>query len=429
MNQLNATFQPDPMEDEINLIDLVYPIYKHRKFLLIFCLFVTAITAVITIIMPKTYEATAVILPEVKESGGSELKAALLQQFGGLAGLVGGGAPTSTASIKSILTSKELASVVSKRYNYAFIMGIDDKKEEMAIDLNVQMPKNEPTISVGIQSNDPLLAADLANTYLKELDVFNRTSNISSARRLRKYIETRLEDANRNLSKVQEDLRDFQEKNRAVSISKQAEATLEILSKMEAQKVELEVEKAATEQFFKGQHIEIEQIKAKMEALQKNIDRLTYSNEPEVGIEQEKGKLEFYIPLILIPALNFDESRLLLQVKVKTGVVTMLTTQLEQTKLDEAKDMTTIHVLDWAKVPEKPIKPKLKLTVILSAVVSLFMGIFLVFFIEFISKMDEDPETGPKFQEMKKGIKDHVYFWNKLVTKWRRYIERIRSKE
>jgi uncharacterized protein involved in exopolysaccharide biosynthesis len=183
---------------------------------------------------------------------------------------------------------------------------------------------------------------------------------------------------------------------------------------MESQRVSLEVEKAAKEKFYKGPHIEIEQLEAQMEALQKNINRLTYSEEASVPLETEKGKVEFYIPLTRIPALNFDESRLLLDVKAKTGVVTMLTTQLEQARLEEARDIPTITTLEWAAPPEEPVKPKIKLNIILSFIVALFLGIFIVFFMEFTERMDQDPEAAPKWREMKKGVAGLMQYSNRF---------------
>ncbi|MBW2610397.1 MAG: hypothetical protein JRC68_08660 [Deltaproteobacteria bacterium] len=427
MTNNNPTDQPpemhpmlsyqDQMDDEINLIDLIYPIYRHRIFLILFCLVIVVAATIITLRTPKTYEATAVILPETKAGdSGSELKAAFLKQFG-VAGIGGStGAPSEV--FEAVIKSNELAQEVRDRYHYGFIMGIKGKGEKKAAEafakaIQVAKDRNNPTISVSIQSVDPVLAADLANTYITALDRYNRTNTVTSAQRLRRYIEERMQTANQELDQAQKDLREFQENNRAVSISKQAEATLEVLSEMEADRVALEVEKAAKERFYRGPHIEIEQLKAQMEALQNNIDRLTYSDDDKIQVQREKGTVDFYIPLTRIPALNFDESKLLLKVKAKTGVVTMLTTQLEQAKLDETKDMPTINVLDWARPPERHIKPRLKLNVILSLVVSLFLGIFGVFLLEFIQRMDKDPETSPKWQEMKKGLINTIFFFKK----------------
>jgi tyrosine-protein kinase Etk/Wzc len=403
----------EEMEDEINLIDLVYPIYKRRKFLIRFCLVIAAAAGIWSFLMPKTYEATAVILPISEDNNSSSLSglaSSLLGQsaLGGLVNL-GGASSTSSDTFEAILNSNELAADVLKRYDYFSMMGISIKAENAAIkslagSLTVTSSKKDPTISISIQSKDPILASELANSYVKGLDNYNLNNTFTSAGRLRQYIEKRMDEASRELDQAQAELQGFQEKNKTVSVSQQAEATLKVLGEMEAQRLALEVEKQSKEKFFKGSHYEIGQLDAQIDALKKNIDNLTYSNQGSVPIETEKGKVEFYIPLTSMTGLSFDESKLLLKVKAKTGVITLLTTQLEQAKLDEAKDIPTINILEWASPPERPVKPKIFLNVILSVVVSFFLGVFIVFFMEFIKRMDQDPETAPKWQEMKNAL-------------------------
>jgi len=414
----------EDFDDEINLIDLLYPIYKRRRFLTWFCVAIALAIGIWSFFLPKTYQATAVILPQTSERSASlsqSLTSTFLEQFG-VSGLVSSGS-TPSAVFQAVLKSNELAMDVLNRYDYFSIMGInqDGKKKtakSFAGQLSVTSSKTDSTITVNIQSKNPIFAADMANSYVKALDRYNQTNTFTSARYLREYIEKRLNEADKELDIAQQELRDFQEKNKAVSISDQAKATLEVLADMEAQRVAIEVEKAAKEKFYKGPHREIEQLEAQMEALQKNIDRLTYSEETSVLVEVEKGKVEFYIPLSRVPALNFDESKLLLKVKAKTGVVTMLTTQLEQARLDEAKDIPTINYLEWASPPERPVKPKIKMNIILSFIVALFLGIFLIFFMEFIQRMDQDPETAPKWLEMKKGIAGLT----KYLEKFKQYL-------
>jgi tyrosine-protein kinase Etk/Wzc len=409
----------DEFEDEINLIDLLYPIYKRRRFLAYFSVGIAIAIGIWSFFLPKTYQATAVIFPQTNESASlsQSLASTYLEQFG-VSGLLGT-ASTPSAVFQAVLKSNELALDVLNRYDYFSIMGIkrgDEKitAKSFAEQLGVTSSKTDNTITVNIQARDPVFAADMANSYVRALDRYNQTNTFTSARYLREYIEKRMDEADKELDIAQKELRDFQEKNRAISISEQASKTLEIIGNMEAQRVAIEVQKAAKEKFYKGPHIEIEQLEAQMEALQKNIDRLTYSEEASVPVEIEKGRVEFYIPLSRIPALNFDESKLLLKVNVKTGVVTMLSTQLEQARLEEAKDIPTINTLEWAGPPERPSKPRIKLNIILGFIVALFLGIFIIFFMEFMERMDKDPETAPKWLEMKKGIAGLTKYLEKL---------------
>jgi tyrosine-protein kinase Etk/Wzc len=409
----NTTGYKEEMDDEINLIDLIYPIYKRRKFLIRFCLLIAIATGVISLFLPKTYKATTVILP-VSDGGNSSLTSGLASSVLGQLGLsgfsgLGMSGSTTSKNFRAALESNKLANEVLKRYDYFTIMGVGKNSEincskAFAGLIEVTESKTDYTISISVQHHDPVFASNLVNSYVKALDAYNLNNSFTSAGNLRKYVERRLEEADLELDQAQKELRDFQEKNKAVSITDQGQATLNVLSQLEAQKVVLEVQKSAKERFFKGSYTDLQVLKSQIDAFQKNIDQLTYSQESSVPVKRESGQIEFYIPLSSIPGLGFDESKLLLKVKAKTGVITLLTSQLEQTKLDEAKDIPTINILERSYPPGAPIKPKIVLNIILSLVVSFFLGIFILFFMEFIQRLDHDPETAPKWLEMKKGI-------------------------
>ena len=197
-DQMNQTPPPDYVEDEINLIDLIYPIYKRRKFLILFCIIVTALVVIWTLRIPRTYEATAVIIPERETEGGGgsgQLRAAFLEQFG-IAGF-GGQAPSSAEIFGLQLKSFELNSEILERYNYYYIMGLSQKNENRATEgyinsVHVTNGKKDPSVSITVTTTDPVSATDLANTYILVLDEFNRDNAIRSAKRLGEYIERRL---------------------------------------------------------------------------------------------------------------------------------------------------------------------------------------------------------------------------------------------
>ena len=79
----------DTDEDEINLLDLLIVLAKHKKLVIGFPIIVAVITAGITLLLPNIYTATARILPPQQNQSAA---AALLAQLGGTAAALGGSA-------------------------------------------------------------------------------------------------------------------------------------------------------------------------------------------------------------------------------------------------------------------------------------------------------------------------------------------------
>ena len=72
------------------------------------------------------------------------------------------------------------------------------------------------------------------------------------------------------------------------------------------------------------------------------------------------------------------------RVEDQETVVTLLTGQLEQAKIDEAKDMPAVQVLDPAAVPEHHSKPRLRDNLLIAGAVSVFFSLILVFALEYV---------------------------------------------
>jgi len=88
MTESKIVNSPPVAEDEINLIDLLIVLAKHKKMILSVT-FVAALLAVgVSLLMPNIYTGTAKILPPQQNQSSAS---AMLGQLGGLAGLAGGG--------------------------------------------------------------------------------------------------------------------------------------------------------------------------------------------------------------------------------------------------------------------------------------------------------------------------------------------------
>lgn len=72
---------------------------------------------------------------------------------------------------------------------------------------------------------------------------------------------------------------------------------------------------------------------------------------------------------------------------IKTKLYNLIAQQIEQSMMAEAKENFAFKVIDPSKAPDKRIKPKRTLMVIIAFVTSLFAGIFFAFFKEYIDKL------------------------------------------
>jgi uncharacterized protein involved in exopolysaccharide biosynthesis len=79
-------------------------------------------------------------------------------------------------------------------------------------------------------------------------------------------------------------------------------------------------------------------------------------------------------------------AKLLRSVKVQETLYTMLTSQYEQAKLEEARDTPTVQMLDKAKPPGKKSRPKVKMNMGIAGGLGLLIGAFSAFILEALER-------------------------------------------
>jgi uncharacterized protein involved in exopolysaccharide biosynthesis len=100
---------------------------------------------------------------------------------------------------------------------------------------------------------------------------------------------------------------------------------------------------------------------------------------------------EIHIPFAQVPELGLELARLMRDVKVQETVYTLLTQQLEQAKIAEARDSPTVQTLDKAVPGDRKSKPKIKLNMAIAGLTSLLAGILLAFFLEYLASVKQSP--------------------------------------
>ncbi len=380
-------------EDEINLIDYWRVIWKHRRLIGGLCSASVIVTLIFSLLSPKVYEATATILGPKEGAGGSFLgtlaATGIMQQLAG--GLSMPSLTPNRDTFMAILSSRTIAQYIVEElkldahYNSA-------TKESAARALRASSSitiSKEGVISILVEDNDPKMAAQIANAYPENLDRLLARFGTGAAGRQRRFVAEQLEKTQKDLVAAEENLKQFQEKNRAVSIGDQARGAIEVAAGLKAEIITAEVQLQAMRGVATDFNPEVVRLRGRIGELKHQLAQAQYGTGldlPPVANNLGHSEKELYVTPAKVPEMGLELARLTRDLKVQETVYTLLTQQLEQAKIAEAQDVPVVQVLDQAVPALYKSKPKIKLNMTLAGTGALILGIFLAFCFEFVEQ-------------------------------------------
>jgi len=368
---LNANATPSPPTPP-TLLDYLQVIVKHKKMIFFTTFGAAVITALITLMMPNIYTAKAMIIPSDDDKGGM---GALMSQLGGLASLAGGtvGAKTTGELYVTMLKSETVKDPIIDRFKLMDAYKTKyrtDVYQAMDTKTTVALGKKDGVITILVDDKDPKRAAELANAYVEELGILAAGLNMTGAGKNRAFLEKRIAEARADLSRAEDALKEFQLKNKAISVTDQAQATIAGIAQLRAQLAAQEVQLATLQRQFTDSSQEVKTAKTTVANLRAQI----------AGLEGKGGGSSSSIPNIgSVPRLGQEYLRLMREFKIQEAVVEMLSKQYEAVKVSETKDMAPFQVLQAAKVPERKSKPiRSKIVILAFITVLIFTCIYIL---------------------------------------------------
>ena len=385
-------------DDEINLLDYLIVLAKHKKIVIYTTLGLMVITAIYSLIVSPIYKGETKILPPQQSSSG--MASQLLSQLGGAAGLVGGMAPIKSPNdlYIGLIKSNTVLDRMIDRFNLMSLYKAKFRavaRESLSGNLKVTDDKKSSIITIGVEDKDPRRAADMANAFVEELRRLTKGLAVSEASQRRLFFEEQLEDAKTGLVRSEDAMRGFQEKTGALGIGEQAKAVIESMAQLRAQIVAREVELRVMRTYSTENNPDVKKTEAAINGMRAELTKL----------EKRKGDgPDPLMPTGRMPEVGTEYIRKLRDLKFNETLYELLLKQYEAAKLDEAKEATVIQVIDKAEPPEQRIKPKRRQMVMIAGVVGLFLSIFAAFFLEYMEKSSLDPENRERLDTLKRYI-------------------------
>jgi uncharacterized protein involved in exopolysaccharide biosynthesis len=306
----------------------------------------TILTAILAFLWPATYRAETVLLPPSEEETGFNVSTILR----GI-NVPGIKVPSRTGPedvTMAILKSRRIGTILVKRFGLVDVYKV--KREEQAL---LQLHENSTfklgesgTVIVRVEDRDPKRAADLANAYAEELDRFNREIRMTKGRRTRLFVEQRLQETKAALEQAEDSLRNYGEKHHTVALSADQLSSVESAARLFANQAALEVQLGVTRQYASESSVEVRRLRQQLT----EVNRLIRS----------------------LPDLGLELARLVRTVKIQEQVFALLSAQYEEARVNEARDVTTVEVLDAATPPDRRIWPRRGLLIATGFAISSF---------------------------------------------------------
>ena len=376
------------MEDGIEIRELFLKLWIAKKSIASVTLLVGIMAMIVVISIPNIYRATAVFLPPKSATGGMS---AMLSQLSSLPFLVGMGSGGDVnadplAVLRAHLNKKENLWKIIRKFNlvrnYRIESGLQVDVERVYLKaLHISKDKKSGLVTISFEDEKPELARDIVNYNLELLSEISKNTVITENQKKRIFLEGRLKKAETDLQKIEEKIKQYEEKHQVLSIDSQAKATIDAASKLQAEILVNRVKlKVKTELGIHDSHPEIKALKLEVEALEKQVKQIEDGGLVSESFldDADRSKGLTYVPLHKIPSLKLDLERLMREKAIQQEIFKVLAKESELAKIEASKDQEIIEVIEWAHIPEKKSKPKRALICIVATLAAFFLACFFV---------------------------------------------------
>jgi len=359
--------------DEIHFLDILTALARQKKILFFVPLASVVLAVAAAFLMKPVFVSTAVILPPQQQTSGV---ASMLGQLGSLAGAAG-----SMAGLKNpndlyvaMLQSRTIADSLINRFDLKKRFEVDtmDEARKELDGKAIALSEKSGTISVKVEDKDPKFAAQLANEFVNELSELTKKLAITDAAQRRLFFEKQLNEAKDALADAEIALRTTQEKTGMLQLEGQVKGIISNVAQLEGTISAKEVELNSMRSFATDNNPDVIRLRGEIQGYKVQLGKL------KTG--KMAGDGDLIIPTGKIPEVGVEYIRSLRNVKYQETLFELLSKQYELAKIDEAKESSTIQVLDTAVPAEKKSKPR-KLVIIL---IGVFVGGILALVLAFM---------------------------------------------
>jgi uncharacterized protein involved in exopolysaccharide biosynthesis len=320
-----------------------------------FGLFLSTLAA---FLIPARYESSARLMPPDNNQAASGLAAvaAMVSSSSSSSGLASEflGLKSSSETFAGILSSRTVEDALISKFNLRKVYWdrrIEDARKDLAKHTDIEVERKSQIVELTVTDHSPQRAAAMAQEYIDQLNRLVALLSTSSARRERVFLEGRLQTVKQDLEDAEKQFSKFASKNTAIDIKEQGKAMMEAAATLQGQLIAAQSELQGLRQIFSDNNVRVRSVRARVGELQKQLEKI--SGKGEDVNDSASASDQLYPSIRRLPVLGVTYADLFRQAKVQEVVFETLTKQYELAKVQEAKEIPTVKVLDTPTIPEK----------------------------------------------------------------------------
>lgn len=355
------------------------------------------LSLVIAFVLPVRYQSSTRLMPPDEQSGsGLAMLAALAgkgssgSSSGGMTGALGGslgniagdllGLKSSGALFADMLNGPTIQDDLIKKFDLRkeyHDRYWEDARKDLAEHTDVKEDRKSGVITIQVSDHNPQRARAMTQAYVDALNGMVAEVSTSSARRERIFIEGRLKTVKQNLDSSLQAFSDYASQNGTFDVPSQTKAMVESEAGLQGQLIAAESELEGLKQIYTDSNIRVRSLEARVGALRKQVENLS-GNKADLSSDDSQIAGDF--PSIRkLPLLGVRWANLYREMKTQETVYELLTQEYEFAKIQEAKEIPSVNVLDAPLLPEKKSFPPRTVIVLAGAGLSLMLaGVFVI---------------------------------------------------
>jgi uncharacterized protein involved in exopolysaccharide biosynthesis len=223
---------------------------------------------------------------------------------------------------------------------------------------------------------------------VEELNRLVSDVSTSSARRERIFIEQRMASVKADLDEAEKRFGAFASKNTALDIKEQAKAMVEAGAVLQGQLIAAQSELEGLLQVYADGNVRVRAARARIDELKRQLQKMGGTDAALSSQSPAPGEL--YPSIRKLPLLGVEWADLYRRMKIQETVFELLSQQYELSRIEEAKEIPTVNVIDPANLPEKKSWPPRLLIIGLLTVLALAGAVAWIFGSVKIQSLERD---------------------------------------